>query len=96
MPEARGAVHGTRDKFDIVFYGLSTCVWCKRTRQFLEDQNVKFDYVYVDLLKGQEREAAVEQVRRWNSAVSFPTVIIGNDRCVVGYKPDQLKEALEL
>jgi glutaredoxin-like protein NrdH len=96
MPEAKGTVHGTHDEHNIVFYGLSTCIWCRRTRQFLEDQNVKFDFVYVDLLKGQEREAAVEQVRRWNSAVSFPTVVIGNDRCVVGYKPDKLKEALGL
>ncbi len=96
MPEAKGSIPGPHNEHHTVFYGLSTCVWCRRTRQFLEDQGVKFDYVYVDLLKGQEREEAIEQVRSWNSAVSFPTVVVGDEQCVVGYKPEKLKEALRL
>ena len=55
-----------------------------------------FDYVYVDLLKGQEREEAVTQIRRRNPATSFPTILIDDSRCVVGYKPEKLKEALGL
>ena len=96
MPRAKDTIRGPHDEHQTVFYGLSTCVWCKRTRQFLEDQGVAFDYVYVDLLKGQEREEAVEQVRCWNSAVSFPTVVVDDSQCVIGYKPEKLKEALEL
>jgi len=96
MPEARSSIPGPHNEHHTVFYGLSTCIWCRRTRQLLEDQGVKFDYVYVDLLKGQEREEAVEQIRRWNSAVSFPTVVVDDSQCVIGYKPEKLKEALGL
>ena len=96
MPEAKGSIPGPHNEHHVIFYGLSTCVWCRRTRQFLEDQGVKFDYVYVDLLKGQERKEAMEQVRRWNSAVSFPTIVVDDGQCVIGYKPEKLKEALEL
>jgi glutaredoxin len=96
MPEAKGSIPGPHNEHYAIFYGLSTCVWCRRTRQFLEDQGVKFDYVYVDLLKGQERKEAMEQVRRWNSAVSFPTIVVDDGQCVIGYKPEKLKEALEL
>jgi glutaredoxin len=96
MLEVKGTVRGPHDEHHTVFYGLSTCVWCKRIRRFLEDQGVEFDYVYVDLLKGQEREEAMGQVRRWNAAVSFPTVVIGDNQCVVGYKPEKLGEALGL
>ena len=96
MSEAKGTIPGSHNEHNIVFFGLSTCVWCKRTRKFLEDQDIKFDFVYVDKLKGQEREEAIEQVRCWNSAVSFPTVVVGDDQCVVGYKPEKLKEVLEL
>jgi glutaredoxin-like protein NrdH len=96
MPEAKGTVNGPHNERHTVFYGLSTCVWCRRTRRFLEDQGVEFDYIYVDKLKGQERAEAIEQVRRWNSAVSFPTVVVDNDRCVVGYKTEELKEVLGL
>ena len=96
MPEAKGSVPGYRDEHHIAFYGLSTCIWCKRTRAFLESRDVKFDYVYVDLLQGQEQKEAIEQVRRWNPATSFPTVVVDGNQCVVGYKPDKLKEVLEL
>ena len=96
MPESKGSITGSHNEHQTVFYGLSTCIWCRRTRQFLEDQRVAFDYVYVDLLKGQEREEAVEQVRRWNSAVSFPTVVVDDAKCVIGYKQQDIKEALGL
>jgi glutaredoxin-like protein NrdH len=96
MPESRGSVPGTHDKHQITFYGLSTCIWCRKTRQFLEDQGVKFDFVYVDLIHGQEREEIKEIVRRWNSAVSFPTIVVDDEQAVVGFKTDKLKEVLEL
>ena len=96
MTQPSGSVTGTNNEHTVSFYGLSTCIWCKRTRQFLEEQGVSFDYVYVDLYRGQEREDLVAKIRRWNPSVSFPTVVIDDSRCVVGYKPEQLKEALGL
>jgi len=62
----------------------------------LEQEGVAFDFVYVDLLKGQERAEVVEEVRRWNPSVSFPTIVVDDAKCVVGYKQDQLKEVLGL
>ena len=96
MPEAKGSVPGYRDEHRVAFYGLSTCIWCKRTRQFLESQGVAFDYAYVDLLHGQEREEVLTVVRRWNPATSFPTIVVDDSKCVVGYKKEELKEALGL
>lgn len=96
MAAARGSISGSHNERSVTFYGLSTCVWCKRTRQLLEDNDVAFDFIYVDLLRGDERQEAVEQVREWNRAGSFPTVVIDGERCVVGYKPDEIKEALGL
>jgi glutaredoxin-like protein NrdH len=89
-------VQGTNSEHNVMFYGLSTCVWCKRTRQFLEEMNVQFDYVYVDLLQGDERTKAVAEVRRWNKAGSFPTVIVDAAQAIVGFRKDDLKTALGL
>ncbi|NIV37915.1 MAG: glutaredoxin family protein [Anaerolineae bacterium] len=96
MSEAKGSVPGYRDEHRVAFYGLSTCIWCKRTRQFLESQGVAFDYAYVDLLRGQEREEVLTVVRRWNPATSFPTIVVDDSESVVGYKTEELKEALGL
>jgi glutaredoxin-like protein NrdH len=96
MPPSSGTVPGSHAEHQVMFYGLSTCIWCRKTRQFLEDQGVTFDYVYVDLIHGQEREEVKERVRKWNPSVSFPTIVIDDSECVVGYKPDKLKEVLGL
>ena len=80
----------------VVMYGLSTCVWCKKMRQFLESEQVEFDIVYVDTLEGAEQETALAEVRKWNPATSFPTVVIDDETSVSGYKPDEVRETLGL
>lgn len=94
MPEPRGSITGSHSDHEVVFYGLSTCVWCKRTRKLLEDLDVSFEFTYVDLLSGEERNQVLDQVRRWNPAASFPTLVVDGDETVVGYRPDEIKEAL--
>ena len=96
MTQARGGSSGTREDHRVILYALSTCVWCRRTREFLEKQDISFDYVYVDLLEAQERESAKNIVKRWNSRVSFPTLVIDDEDCVVGFKPEKIRDALGL
>jgi glutaredoxin len=96
MAEPKGHVAGRKSDHRIAFYGLSTCIWCRRTRQFLEEQGVEFDFAYVDLLQDQELEEAMKHVVRWNPASSYPTIVVDDERCVVGYQPDSLKEVLGL
>ena len=81
---------------DKVFvYALSTCGHCKRTKQFLKDNNIEFDHIDVDLTQGDERQKLVDEVKTYNEACTFPTVLIG-ETVIVGFKEDKLKEALGL
>jgi glutaredoxin len=79
----------------IVMFTLSTCSHCKATKKFLDDCAVKYEFTDVDLLDGEERTAILEDVRRWNPRCSFPTIIIG-DKVIVGFREDEIKEALGL
>ena len=63
MAEPKGKVEGTHSAHSVTLYALSTCIWCRKTRQYLEDQKVAFDFVYVDLLQGDEREVVKEERR---------------------------------
>ncbi len=96
MVESRGSMPGAHQKHLVKFYGLSTCIWCRKTRQFLEDESVAFDFVYVDLLESDERESVKDEIRKWNPRVSFPTVVIDDAQCVIGFKADELKQVLGL
>jgi len=88
----RGHITGI-NKGKVVMYGLSTCIWCKKTRQLLTDLGVDFDYIYVDLLSGNEKESAVREVKRFNPSVSFPTVIINDERAILGFDEQAIRKA---
>jgi glutaredoxin-like protein NrdH len=80
---------------DVKIYSLSTCSHCKATKKLLGECNVKYEFTDVDLTHGEERAAILEDIRKLNPQCSFPTIIIG-DRVIVGYKEDEIKEALGL
>jgi glutaredoxin len=54
---------------------------------------VVFDAIDVDLLEGEERVAIIEEVKKLNPSCSFPTLQIG-DQVIVGFKENEIKEAL--
>ena len=81
------------DRGRIMLYALSTCVWCRKTKDLLKTMNVSFDYADVDLLNAKERDEAMEEIRKWNPLCSFPSLIINNN-CVVGYDEKKIRELL--
>ncbi|MFH0913749.1 MAG: glutaredoxin family protein [Chloroflexota bacterium] len=80
----------------IMMYTLSTCVWCKKTKQFLKDLGVEYDYLDVDQLSPPEREKAMDMIRQWNPAGSFPTMVVNDSRCIVGFQEEEIRGALKL
>jgi len=80
----------------VMLYALSTCGHCRNTRKLLTDLGVEYDYLYVDLLQGQEKEQAIALVEKWNPDCSFPTLVINDSKCIVGFKERDIKEALKL
>ncbi|MDL2285534.1 glutaredoxin [Desulfovibrio sp. OttesenSCG-928-F07] len=63
----------------IVFYGLSTCPYCRRAKEYMDSKQVAFELHYVDKLEGEERDKTVEKVRAYNPALSFPTIVVFTD-----------------
>lgn len=79
----------------VKIYSLSTCGHCKSTKKLLGECGIQFDFTDVDLLDGEERKTILDEVRKLNPRCSFPTIIIGG-QVIVGYKEDQIKDALGL
>jgi len=78
----------------ITLYALSTCGWCEKTKNFLDELGVEYSYVYVDLLEGEEQESVINEVQRWNPHCSFPTMVINKEVCIVGYDKQKIKKAV--
>jgi glutaredoxin-like protein NrdH len=79
----------------VFVYALSTCGHCRNAKRLLDENNVKYDFVDVDLLPRDEMGKVVEEVRKVNPQVAFPTILIG-EKVVVGYRELEILEALGL
>lgn len=79
-------------------YALSTCIHCKKTKEFLEDNQVDFECVYVDKLTGDERKETIARIKEHNPKLSFPTMLIddGETAVIVGFQKKDIEEALDL
>jgi glutaredoxin-like protein NrdH len=80
----------------IFIYTLSTCIWCKKTKQALADLGYSYDYVEVDLHDGAEEEALIEQLKKFNPNCSFPTTVINDKHAIVGFQVEKIKKELGL
>lgn len=81
-------------KGDIMLYALSTCQWCRKTKELLTELGVDFSYVYVDLLNGGERDTTLGELARWNRSRSFPTLVINNHSVIIGFQESRIREVL--
>jgi glutaredoxin-like protein NrdH len=80
----------------VMLYALSTCVWCKRTKRFLDEHSITYDCIDVDLLDGDEKSRVMTEVKRWNPRQSFPTLVIDDQTVLVGFQEGRLREVLEV
>ncbi len=78
---------------EVIFYGLSTCMWCRKTRALLDEKNIEYTGIYVNELTGDEKERIIAEVGKLNPNRSYPTIKIGK-KVVVGYHPNEIEEAL--
>jgi len=78
----------------VKMFALSTCSHCKATKKFLNDYNVDYECTDVDLLDGMDKAAILDEVKKFNPRMTFPTIIIDGDHVIIGFQEDKIKEAL--
>lgn len=86
-------VKGENKRHDVLVYALSTCVWCKLTKELLKKLGVEYKFIDVDQLSGPEEEETMSAVKKVNPECSFPcTLVDGN--VIKGFDEAEIKKAL--
>jgi glutaredoxin len=80
---------------DITLYGLSTCGWCKKVEKLLDAMGLSYVNIYVDRLEREDREMIKVNMKDWNPEITFPTLVIDNKKCVIGYDEPRIVRAVE-
>jgi glutaredoxin-like protein NrdH len=78
---------------DVKLYSLSTCIYCKDTKEFLDQCGIKYKCIEVDKLELEQRRKVLEELKEIKPECAFPTIIIG-DQVIVGLQKDEIKEIL--
>jgi glutaredoxin len=87
-------IEGDKEDHDITFYGLSTCGWCRKARNFLDEHKLTYRFVYVDLLEEDDQKQALEEVVKVNPRKSFPTIIVDGEKVMIGFNEEKYRESL--
>jgi len=84
-------IEGT-DKGRVVLYALSTCQWCRKVKDLLKELGIDFYYIDVDLAGESEREEIIEEIKKYNPACSFPTLILDDSNSIIGFDEEKIRE----
>lgn len=87
-------VSGKKNDHKVALYALSTCVWCKMTKEFLKEHEVSFEFVDVDLLNENDKDKVHKFIASKGGSLSYPTTIVDDKVVITGFRKDLLKEAL--
>ncbi len=89
-------VEGSNSKNKIMLYTLSTCGWCKKVKELLNENKIQYEYIDLDKCTKDDQKTAVDQLKERKLPVAFPIIIINDEKVIQGYKKDQIVEALGL
>jgi glutaredoxin-like protein NrdH len=89
-------VSGQKRQHKVVLYALSTCAWCRMTKQFLKDNDVEYEYIDVDLCQEEDKQKIREHIQSKGGPLSYPTMIVDDNVLITGFRTDKIRETLGL
>jgi len=88
-------VEGSNKSRDITILTLSTCMWCKKCKAWLNEHNVQYRYVDVDQINFEDKSKIMDYLRnKYESRISYPYMICDGE-VVVGYNPGKYDELMK-
>ncbi len=84
-----------KNKGKLVLYALSTCQWCRKVKDLLGELKVDYYYVDVDMAGYNEIEEIKEEIKKYNPAFSFPTLVIDDKNSIIGFNEKEIRERLK-
>jgi glutaredoxin-like protein NrdH len=89
-------VNGKNKTHKVLIYAISTCAWCKMTKEFLKENDIEYEYVDVDLTNDEDHEKIRKEITGLGGSPSYPTLIVDGKTVITGFRKDRIKEALDI
>lgn len=74
-------------------YALSTCFHCQRTKKWLNEHQIAYDYVDVDLAEEEKKKRLIQEVQTMTGSTQFPVLKVGKQH-TVGFNEERIRKLL--
>jgi glutaredoxin len=78
----------------VLIYAISTCIWCKRAKKFLRDQDIEYKYVDIDQCNVEDRSKIKKDILARGGQLVYPTIIIDDKILINNFRIDKIRDAL--
>ncbi len=79
---------------DIQVFSLTTCMWCRKLKRFLNDKKLQYKYLDLDKVDRQDKAKILEYLeKKFNTRVNFPFITCENN-FLCGFNPVQIDNFL--
>lgn len=80
---------------NILIFTLSTCMWCKKCKSFLNERKLKYKYIEMDKIDPKDKAKIINYLKeKYQSRVSYPFLVCESGH-VVGYNPNKYDDLLK-
>lgn len=87
-------VPGKYKKHKVLIYAISTCIWCKRAKKFLRDQDIEYKYVDIDQCNVEDRSKIKNDILARGGQLVYPIIIIDDKILINNFRIDKIRDAL--
>ncbi len=87
---------GNSAEENILVITLSTCMWCKKCKRFLNEQGVKYKFIDADKIDPGDKVKILEHLKEdYQERVSYPFLVCESGH-VVGYDLKKYRSLLKM
>lgn len=86
---------GSNKAHALTVYALSTCGFCKKAINFLKENDIAFQYIYLDKINPMVKQTVKSELKqKYESLPVFPILVIDDERAVSGFSEEKWKDIL--
>jgi len=77
---------GKRKENTLKLMGLTTCSFCRKAKEFLDEHDFDYEYLYLDKIDPDEKKRLKEEfAKNFDKRMSYPTLIINDKKILTGF-----------
>lgn len=86
-------LEGKNNDHEVQIITISTCVWCSRLKKLLNENDVEYEYIDIDLLPKNEKNKLKNLLYDYTNRLSFPMCFIDGE-LIQGFQESKILEKL--